>query len=522
MNGALALIETLLNSNIDTCFMNPGTSEMHFVASLDSAPKIKSVLCLFEGVATGAADGYYRIAQKPAATLLHLGPGLANGIANLHNARRAFSSIVNIVGDHATYHHGFDAPLESDIRGLATPVSKFFKSSQSIEALCTDVAEGITESLTYPRGVSTVVLPADLAWTEGAVPTTATKPKEKQIVGDSIIEKIAKIIESGEPVGMLLGNSSLTKQGIYRATQIAQNKKIKLFAETFPPVLERGKGVIPIERLSYLAEFMQVQLTGLKHLILVEAKSPVSFFAYPNIPSSLIPTDCLVSQLTDHTFNSIDALEHLANRLNVDKLSVDQNSANEEESVIPTGSLDSKKLSLIIGDLLPENAIISDESNTAGIYLSKATESSNYHRLLTLTGGAIGQGMPVATGAAIATKDSKIINLQADGSAMYTIQSLWTQARENLNVITIILDNQRYAILEMELTRVGATQGGKIASSMLDISSPSIDFISIAKSYNIEAFRTETSEEFRTALSKCLTIDGPSLIHAILPVGLGL
>lgn len=524
MNGALALIETLLGSGIDTCFMNPGTSEMHFVASLDSAPNMKSVLCLFEGVATGAADGYYRIAKRPAATLLHLGPGLGNGIANLHNARRAFSAVVNIVGDHATYHHGFDAPLESDVRGLALPVSKFFKSSESVNDLCIDVASGITASMTYPRGVATVVLPADLAWTEGAMSTTAQNFTPKTPQDANIIDEVAKIIASGKSTAMLIGNNALTKDGILLATKICDGTSVKLFAETFPPVIERGRGVLPIDRLSYLAEFSQMQLAGIEHLILVEAKSPVSFFAYPNVPSSLIPSNCEVIELSDHTVDSIATLKILADRLNIlsNLESATASDKKPEDTSGLAGDLNSQKLALIIGDLLPENAIVSDESNTAGIHLSKATDNSAFHKWMCLTGGSIGQGMPLATGAAIAAPNQKIINIQADGSAMYTIQSLWTQARENLDVITVILDNQRYAILEMELSRVGATHGGKVASSMLDISNPSIDFVSIAKSFNVEAFRAETAEEFRSAFLKCLSVKGPTLIHAILPIGLGM
>jgi acetolactate synthase-1/2/3 large subunit len=524
MNGAQALIETLLNSGIDTCFMNPGTSEMHFVASLDSSPKMKSVLCLFEGVATGAADGYYRVARKPAATLLHLGPGLSNGLANLHNAKRAFSAIVNIVGDHATYHHGFDAPLESDVKGLATPMSKFFKSSEITEDLCGDVASGITAAMSFPRGVATVVLPADLAWTDGAVPTVAEPAKAKVNPDDEILENVVQIIKSGEPTAMLLGNNALTKEGILMAAKICGATSIKLFAETFPPVIERGEGVVAIDRLSYLAEFAQMQLSGIKHLILLEAKTPVSFFAYPFISSSLtIPSDCEVVQFCDHTNDSIAALEILADRLDASNFNIDTSAESRPEDTSSiSGSLDAKKLAQIVGDLLPENCIVSDESNTAGIYLSKATENSPIHRWMCLTGGSIGQGMPLATGAAIAARGQKVINIQADGSAMYTIQSLWTQSRENLDIVTIILDNQRYAVLEMELARVGAVNEGKIASSMLDISNPSIDFVSIAKGFDIEAFRTETAEEFRNAFGKCLSIKGPTLIHAILPVGLAI
>jgi len=512
MNGAHALLRTLVANGVDTCFTNPGTSEMHFVAALDDVPEMRPVLALFEGVATGAADGYGRMAGRPAATLLHLGPGLGNGLANLHNARRARTPIVNIVGDHATYHQVLDAPLASDIVGVARNVSRWVRESQGPETVGTDATEAINEA--RRGGVATLILPADASWSEGAEPgPEATAHVAFPAFADEV-ELAAKALRSGEPTALLLGGKALRERGLLAAARIEQATGAKLLCETFPARLERGAGLPAVERVGYLAEFAVAQMQGLRHLVLVDAKEPVSFFAYPNLPSELAPEGCEIRDLVADGVLAGPALEARAAALGAPAGGgVRQPTARPER---PSGPLNPETIAQAVGALLPEGAIVSDEANTAGLFLSGATAGAPRHDWLTLTGGAIGQGMPAATGAAVACPDRKVLNLQADGSAMYTLQSLWTQARENLDVTTVIFDNRSYAILSLELSRVGARTDGN-AADLFDLSRPPLDFVSLARGMGVDAARAETADDLVQALERALGEPGPHLIDAILP-----
>ncbi len=511
MNGAHALLRTLVANGVDTCFTNPGTSEMHFVAALDDVPEMRAVLALFEGVATGAADGYGRMADRPAATLLHLGPGLGNGLANLHNARRARTPLVNIVGEHATYHRVFDAPLASDIESVARNVSGWIRTAETPG----DVGRAATDAiLAAMQGrVATLILPADASWSEGAETGPIAAVPALHRVPTEAIELAAKALRSGESAALLLGGGALRERGLVAAARIAAATGAKLLCETFPARLERGAGLPSVERIGYLAEFAIAQLQGLHHLVLVDARAPVSFFAYPDKPSNLVPDGCEVHELVPDAFDAESALEELADVLGAPADGVRAAGARPER---PTGALTAESLAQAIGALLPEGAIVSDEANTAGLFVSGATAGAPRHDWLTLTGGAIGQGMPVATGAAVACPDRPVLNLQADGSAMYTLQSLWTQARENLDVTTVIFDNRAYAILSLELSRVGARTDGN-AADLFDISRPPLDFVALAKGMGVDGTRVETADELVRALERAQAEPGPHLIDAILP-----
>ena len=513
MNGAQALIQTLVACGVDTCFMNPGTSEMHFVAALDSVAGMRGVLGLFEGVATGAADGYGRMAGKPAATLLHLGPGLGNGLANLHNARRARTPIVNIVGDHATYHKQFDAQLESDIETVARNVSSFIRSSAKTGEVGADAADAIAAAIGPPGQVATLILPADVSWGEGGVPVTVAPVASASPVGAARIAEIAGVLRSGDGVGILVGGRACRREGLIPASRLAVATGAKLLCETFPARLERGAGLPPIERLAYLAEFAAMQLDGLRHLVLVDAKAPVSFFAYPGKASYLVPDGCEVHVLAGPADDAVAALADLADELGGGSF-VAQASVRPD---LPTGVLDAQAVCAALGALLPEGAIVSDEGNTAGLFAPGATAGAPPHDWLCLTGGAIGQGLPVAVGAAIACPDRRIVALEADGSAMYTLQSLWTMAREGLNVTTIILNNASYAVLNMELNRVGADPAGPKAREMLDLHRPELDFVALASGLGIPASRATTADDFAAQLQRALAVEGPTLVEAIIP-----
>ncbi len=514
MNGAQALIRTLVGSGVEVCFSNPGTSEMHFVAALDAVPQMRGVLCLFEGVATGAADGYGRMTGRPAATLLHLGPGLANGLANLHNARRARTPLLAVVGDHATYHKRYDAPLESDIDALAGSVSAWARRSARSADVGADAAEGVAAALAPPGQVATLILPADVSWSDGAEPAAALPVRPAASVPGDVVRSVAAALRSGEPCVILLGGSAARRPGLEAASQVAQATGARLLCETFPARLERGAGIPAVDRLAYLAEFAAGQLSGARHLVLAGARAPVAFFAYPGQPSSLVPEDCQVHVLAEPGEDVCGALAALADLAAPDAKPL---LPEAERPEVPDGDLTGPAAAAVIGALLPEGAIVSDEANTSGVWLPGATAGAPPHDWLTLTGGSIGLGLPLATGAAIACPGRPVLALEADGSAMYTLSALWTHAREGLDVTTVIFNNGSYAILNMELGRVGAEPAGDAARSLLELSRPSLDFVALATGMGVPASRARTAEDFAVQLRQALGEPGPHLIEAVVP-----
>jgi acetolactate synthase I/II/III large subunit len=514
VNGAQALINTLVDGGIDVCFANPGTSEMHFVAALDTVPQMRGVLTLFEGVATGAADGYARIAGRPAAVLLHLGPGLGNGLANLHNARRARVPMVVVVGDHATYHKKYDAPLESDIDALAGSVSGWVHRTSDTADVASDAAKAITETLANNQ-ISTLILPADTSWTDGAGlgEKSPRQPKPPDLDTDAV-ESAAAILRSGEPAVILIGGDATHGAGLSAGARIAEATGTRWYCETFPTRLERGAGIPAVDRLPYFAEAMVAQLEGTKHLILAGAASPVSFFAYPGKPSDLVPEGCSVQVLAGPA-GAAAALAALADDIAPGTTAA---VAALSRPQLPTGALTAVSVADVVAALMPENAIVVDESNTSSVPLTAATAGAPAHDWLTLTGGAIGYGIPAAVGAAVAAPNRPVLCLESDGSAMYTISGLWTQARENLDVTTVIYNNGAYDILRLELQRVGAgaTPGPK-ALDLLDISRPTMDFVKIAEGMGVPARRARTAEEFADALRAAFVEPGPHLVEAVVP-----
>jgi acetolactate synthase I/II/III large subunit len=515
-NGAQALMRTLVDAGVDTCFTNPGTSEMHFVAALDSIPEMRAVLALFEGVATGAADGYARMAGKPAATLLHLGSGLGNGLANLHNARKGKVPVVNIVGDHATYHTQYDAQLQSDIETVARNVSKWVRTSQSTEALSRDAAEAIAAAIGPPGQVATLILPADVSWSDGAEPVAPPPPPTPPVASTELVDELARVLRGRGATAILLGGRALGERGLVAAQKIAAATGATLLAEVFPTRIERGAGVPPVERLAYLAELASVQLSGHKNLILVDAKAPVSFFAYPGKKSYLVPDRCAAHELATPEQDVLGTLEALVETLGAANVrpAVQQPAA----PVRPTGELTAEKVCQAIAAVLPEGAIVSDEAQTSGLTFAANTAGAPRHDVLTLTGGAIGQGLPVALGAAVACPDRPVFALEADGSAMYTVQSLWTMAREGLNVTTVIFNNRSYGILNIELQRVGAdAAAGPKAQSQLDLARPEIDFVEIARGLGVPAERVDSAEALLSSLGRAVAEPGPRLIEVVVP-----
>ncbi|HEY7871441.1 MAG TPA: acetolactate synthase large subunit [Rudaea sp.] len=519
-NGAQALLKTLADAGVDVCFANPGTSEMHFVAALDGEPRLRAVLCLFEGVATGAADGYARMAGKPAATLLHLGCGLGNGLANLHNARKGRVPVLNIVGDHATYHVQYDAQLQSDIETVARNVSPgFVRTSKNTADLCRDAMDALAAARGLPGQVATLILPADVSWSEGGVPCLPPPVRVPQAADDASVRAIADAIRSGGKSALLLGGTALREPALLAAARIAAHSGVTLLAETFPTRLERGAGLPPVERIAYLAELASVQLADVKNLILVDAKAPVSFFAYPGKKSYLVPDTCTVHTLSTPAQDAAASLDKLAHALGADKAAPVLQAAARPSR--PRGKLTAAKVCKAVGHLLPENAIVVDEAITSGLMLGVLTAGAPRHDLLTLTGGAIGQGLPNAVGAAIACPHRPVLALIGDGSAMYTIQSLWTMAREKLDVTAIVFNNASYSVLNVELERVGADSVGPCARAQLDLRQPTLDFSRLAQGMGVHAVRADTAEDFCKALEYALAQSGPHLIEACVPESLG-
>ncbi|WP_219417517.1 acetolactate synthase large subunit [Pseudonocardia nigra] len=517
MIGAQALVRSLVASGVDVCFANPGTSEMHFVAALDAVPEMRAVLTLFEGVATGAADGYARMADRPAATLLHLGPGLGNGLANLHNARRAGTPVVNVVGDHATTHAQYDAPLQSDIAAVAGSVSGWLRHTGSPAELGADAAAAVAAA--RAGQVATLVLPADVSWDEGGSPVTEPVAVAQRPAADAAaLRAAADALTSGEPCVLFVGGEATRAPGLAAANRIAAATGARLLCETFPTRLERGAGVAPVTRLAYLADAAVHQLAGARHLVLVGARSPVSFFAYPGKPSDLVPEGCAVHAVAGRDGAAEAALEELADLVAPGTAPRLAPAARPE---LPTGPLTLDSAAAVVGALLPEGAIVVDESVTSGRGLPPLTAGAPRHDWLTLTGGAIGYGLPAATGAAVACPDRPVWCLQADGSAMYTISALWTHAREGLDVTTVLYNNSAYAILRMELQQVGAAglleRDGERARQLLDLSRPDLDFVALATGMGVPAVRVTTAEEMAAALRRAGAEPGPHLVEVMVP-----
>jgi len=514
VNGAESLVRTLVGGGVELCFANPGTSEMHFVAALDRVEGMRCVLGLFEGVVTGAADGYARMAEKPAATLLHLGPGLANGLANLHNAHKAATPMVNIVGDHATYHRQYDAPLTSDIEGAARPFSAWVRTSPDAARVAADGADAIAAALTPPGQVATLILPADTAWNEGGPPAPVPPiPGRARVPHERVVEA-ARVLRSGEPAILLLGNRGLRASGLELASRIAAKTGARLLGQTFVGRIERGAGRVAVDRLPYPVDQALKVLEGVRHIILVGAKDPVAFFAYPEKPSRLAPADAAIHLLATREEDIVLALEALADE--VGARATPPTLARLERAALATGAITPITVGQSIGALLPENCIVADEGVSTGRGFFAPTRGAPPHDWLQNMGGSIGLGMPMATGAALACPDRKVVSLEADGSAMYTLQALWTQARENLDVTTVIFANRAYAILKGELANVGAQNVGRKALDMLDLGRPDLDFVALAKGMGVPGARATTMEEFNRRFAEGLATKGPYLVEAVM------
>lgn len=511
MNGAESLVATLADQGVEICFANPGTSEMHFLAALDT-PRLKSVLCLFEGVCTGAADGWYRMRDTPACTLLHLGPGLSNGLANIHNARRASSGMVNIVGEHSSKHLQYDAPLTSDIEGLARPLSHWVRRVDSSRSIAADAAAAVAKAGEHPGRIATLILPGDTAWGPAGEPARAPVRDVSKPPPAARVEAVARVLRSGEPALIILANKACRGRALTLAGQVGAATGCRLGSQFFTARLERGAGRTPLERIPYSVAPATAFLAPFKHLILVETSEPVAFFSYPDKPSLLKAEGAMVHTLVERDEDSAAGLEMLLDALGAhDAAPLVQ---ERVETPAPSGGLTPVAIAHALAHALPEHCIVVDESLTTGRETMGYTMGARPHDMINNMGGSIGYSPPVATGAALACPDRRTICMTGDGSAMYTIQALWTQAREQLPVTTVIFANNSYAILKAEYQNMGAGDApGPQALAMIDIDRPTIDWVAMAKSMGVPGVSVETVDGLTAALLRSVREPGPSLIE---------
>jgi acetolactate synthase-1/2/3 large subunit len=520
MNGAESLIRALVGGGVDTCFTNPGTSEIHLVAELDRIAEVRCVLGLFEGVVTGAADGYARMTEKPAWTLLHLGPGFGNGLANLHNASRAQVPIINVIGQHATYHLRHDTPLKSDIEGIARPYSKWLRTSRSAVEVGRDASEAVAAARTAPGQIATLIVPADVAWSEGgSVPAVAVVPGTPMPAADAV-EHAAAMLRSGVRTAMLMTGNALYGEGLAIAGRIAAATGAKLFAPYPVTRLQRGANLPAVDRIAYVLEQAVEQLKEFRQLILVGAKAPMAYFASPGKDSAFTSPECQIHTLASPGEDYVGGLEALEAELSAGRTQLAGAKTIGEtvgqktlRPALPEGDITLPGLAAVVGALLPENAIVVDESMTSGRGMMAATKGAPPHDWLGNTGGSIGIAMPLAVGAAVACPSRKVLCLTADGSGMYTLQALWTMAREGLDVTTVVFANRDYAVLKREFSYLGVGQPGPRAMGMFEIGRPDLNWVQLAKGMGVPGTRVSSLAEFAKALRAGFEGAGPSLIE---------
>jgi acetolactate synthase-1/2/3 large subunit len=511
MNGAESLVRTLVGADVTACFANPGTSEIHLVQALDHIPEMRCVLGLFEGVVTGAADGYARMAGKPACTLLHLGPGLGNGLANLHNASRAQVPIVNIVGQHASHHLRHDTPLTSDVEAIARPYSKWVRTSTSASNVGSDTADAVVAARTAPGQISTLIVPADVAWSENGSIAALPPLSRPAMPSAHTIEQAITMLRSGLPTAILLSGDGLYGPGLRTAGRIAETTGAKLFAPYPVTRLERGAGFPAVERVAYVLEQGIDQFEEYRQLILVGAEVPRAYFAYPGKDTCFLAPDCQIHTLATASEDRVSTLAAVAEAFPSQKL--DPAWRTPARPGLPQGEITMPGLAAVVGAILPENVIVIDESMTSGRGMMAATKGAPPHDWLGNTGGSIGIALPLAVGAAVACPDRRVLCLTADGSGMYTLQALWTMAREGLNVTTVVFANKDYAVLKREFSYLGVGQPGLRARDMFEIGRPDLDWVELAKGMGVPGHRVNSLEGFANALREGFGSAGPRLIE---------
>jgi len=516
MNGAQTLLNTVADAGIEVCFANAGTTEMSIVTAFDSNPRIKPILGLFEGVCTGAADGYGRMAEKPALTLLHLGPGMANGIANLHNARRARSPFFMVIGEHASWHIKADPLLNMNIAGLCATFSGWQRTSASVASIPGDAVDGIAACRSGL--VASLIIPSDYLWTEyQGAPVTIPSFSSPDPLNPERIEAAAKMLRSEKKTALIMNGRALLGRGLAAVARIRAKTGCDLFSVTFPARIERGAGLVPVTRIPYFPDHARALLEPYEAALFAGTDEPAAFFGYAGQSSYFMEPAVERLRLDSDYQDTSLALEALADALGAPPgVSMKGVLAPYHRPELPTGKLTPEKACLAVAALQPENAIVIDEGLTSTTTYSPLGATVASHSLLYLTGGAIGQGMPCATGVAVACPERPVIDIQADGSGMYTLQSLWTQAREGLNVKTLICANRSYNIIRVELDRAGYTEPGASSLSLIDLGNPNLDWVSLGKGMGVPGVSVETAEDLVREMKIALAEPGPRLIEMVL------
>jgi len=513
MNGAEAALRTLLASGVDTCFANPGTSEMQFVSALDRVQGMRSVLCLSEIVATGCADGYARMTGQAAATLLHCGPGFANGVANLHNARRARTPMVNLVGDHATWHRENDPPLASDVEGFARAASDWVRTIRSVEQVGADTAAAVQAARSAPGRIATLIAPADMAWSDGAEVAPALTPDAPRLVPGGRIDEVAGVLRKREPTLLLLSGTALSARGLVAAERIRRVTGAELMCPAQVARAARGRNAPRVNRMPFSIDAALEALKRFRHIVLCAAKPPAAFFAYPGKPGLLAPPDCGMHVLADIEDDTVDALERVADALSA-PMSIDMKSSRTAAEP-SRGPASSEAIAQTLTARLPEHAIVVDDAVSTGRGFFPLTFDAAPHDWIQVTGGSIGFALPAAAGAALGSPGRKVVCIQGDGGGQYSLPALWTQARERLDVVNVILSNRAYKVLFGEMAGVGAT-AGPAARRLMELNDPQLDWVKLAEGYSVEAARADTMERFDDIFVSALARPGPMLIELVM------
>ncbi len=516
MNGAEILIKTAVEAGIEVCFTNPGTTEMPLVCAFDSVPGIRPYLGLFEGCCTGAADGYGRMTDKPALTLLHLGPGLGNGVANLHNAGKGGTPVLNVIGEHATWHRAVNAPLTMDIEALADPVSGWQRTCSSVDAISRDTADAVAAA--FEGQVVSLIVPSDVQWSECAEPKIQRPKISKSFIDQDSISHAAEALHSGSKSALILGGRALRKEGLSAAARIKAASGCDLLSERAPARIERGAGIPPTEVIPYFPRQALALLSGYQVILLAGADEPVTFFGWQGYPSRLLNDTQQICQLSADDRSLPQALDDLAGALDAPGkiAAADAALSKIDRPEIPSGGLTAQNAGIILAALQPEHAIIVNESVTSGAAYLPLAVSAPPHTMMALPGGAIGYGMPCAVGAAIACPSRPVINFQADGSAMYTLQALWMQARESLNITTLICSNRSYNILKIEFARAEIETPGPYANALTSLANPDIDWVKISQGMGVPAVSVDRCEALAKELKRALAEPGPNLIEMVI------
>jgi acetolactate synthase I/II/III large subunit len=511
VNGAELTMKTALKAGVKVCFTNFGTTEIPLARSFDTEPGIKPVLGLFEGVCTGAADGYGRMLDKPALTLLHLGPGFANGIANLHNAKRAKTPIVNVVGEHATSHIPLDAPLAMDIEALAGTLAGWHRTNQSPLELSRDMSDAL-EAAAFGQ-IATLIIPNDYQQAEIDDTEIATAHFVFDPVDEKMISSGVRFFRKYHKVALILGGRALRQSGLQTAARIKNVTGCDLLTDNLPGYIDRSPELPEVARIPYFPEPAIKMLSQYEAAVIVGTKEPVSFFGYRGVRGKMLADDQPRIIISSKRQNPAEALNCLADALGTTKSGEQPKTLHTQRPALAGGVLTAEKACQTLAAIQPEGAIIIDEGVTSVSNYYQISSHLPRHSLLTIAGGSIGYGPPCSVGAAVACPDRPVIAIQADGSAMYTIQALWTQAREKLNITTLICSNRRYNILKVEIERAGITGIGPFLKSLYELDNPSLNWVKMGEAMGVPGVAVNTAEQLAEELKAALSSKGPHLIE---------